>query len=163
MIDRLLYSDMTIDEILDANLRTYDFCYHGNKVIPTLANGGSDTLTIPITSDAHFLCQEITGFYTTMNEDADDGVNHISFNITDEGRSIKLFNTLTPANLVFSPGRQRTAGEAGDPSNALFYPKKFIYPFQASSQIVIDLKNNASNVNTFSICFWGTKFRTNVN
>lgn len=162
-MDRLLYSEMSIDQILDENLRVYDFCYHGSKEVPALSAGGSDTLTIPITSDAHFLCTEITGFFTTMNENADDGVNHISFNITDEGRSIKLFNTFTPANLVFSPGRQRTAGEAGDPGNALFYPKRFTYPFMASSQIVIDLKNNASNANTFSICFWGTKFRTNVN
>jgi len=162
MQERLLYKDMSIDEILDESLTVYDFCYHGSKAVPA---NGSTTMQIPVTSDAHFLCLEITGSFTTLidNEGTEDsGVNSISFNITDEGRNIKLFNTLVPANLVFSPGRQRTSGIAGDPSNALFYPKAFVYPFLASSQIVIDLSNNANYENNFSIAFWGTKYRTNA-
>lgn len=161
-MERLLFKDMSIDEILAESLIAYDFCYHGYKLVPA---AGSTTLAIQITNDADFLNLQITGGFTTMiagEPNEDDGVNHISFNITDENRNIKLFNTLVPANLVFSPGRQRSSGFAGDPSNQLFYPKEFIYPFKGGGQIIIDLSNDSDADNGFWIAFWGTKFRRDI-
>jgi len=152
-----LYEKMDIDEIVDESIIIYDFVYHGTKKIPA---NGTNTLTIPITSDADFLCKEVTGNFSTLSGAAvDAGVNGISFNITDEGRNIKLFNTQIPASLVFSPGRTRSPGVAGDPSSSLFYPKEFIYPFLASSSIIIELSNILPYENIFKIAFFGTKYR----
>ena len=152
-----LYENMNIDEILDRNLKIYGFVYFGSK---SVAANSSDTLTIAITSDSHFLCKEITGTFTTLTGAATDGgANGMNFRVRDEGRGLQLFNNEIPCSLAFSPGRVRTSGVAGDPSHQLFWPKEFIYPFLASSTITIALTNNLAYANTFSIDFWGTKYR----
>lgn len=152
-----LYENMTIDEMLDESITVYDFTYYGEKSVPA---NGTNTLTIPITSDAHFLCRQVTGSYTTLTGAAvDGGANGINFRITDEGRNIKLFNTQIPASLILSPGRARSSGVAGDPSHNLFYPLELRYPFLASSSIIIDLSSTLAFANTFKIAFFGTKFR----
>lgn len=152
-----LYQNMSIDEILDESVLIYDFVYFGTKSIPA---NGTNTLTIPVTGDADFLCKYITGAYTTLTgAAADGGANGINFSILDEGRNIKLFNTEIPASLVFSPGRSRASGVAGDPSHSLFFPVEFTYPFLHSSSIIISLTSVLAYANQFSIAFWGTKYR----
>lgn len=155
---------MTAQQLVDRNHKQYDFKYFGSVSIPAVGAGGAAQLSISVSSDAHFRCRYITASYTTLDVGgADGGANGITMQLVDQGRSLTLFDDQISAELFSSPGRQRSSGVAGDPSNQLFYPIDFDYMFLANSTIFCDLRNTLATANTFNICFHGSKYRVDFN
>ena len=127
------------------------------------ANGSAIVLG-QVTADAAFMCEEITGYYTTLTaEDTDGGACLLSALITDTGRSIQLFSDFIPLNVFLSPGRQRSSGIAGDPSHALFFPISFEHTFRPNSEIRIEVRSTAAYKNDFYFLFHGRKLRKEPN
>jgi len=152
--------DYNIEELLERNHKQYDFKYFGSGTVPGTGAGGSITIPVAISADAHFRCMSFTGSFTTLGAGgADDGVNHLSCRLEDTGRSLRLFDDFIPLSLFMSPGRSRAAGIAGDASNQLFFPIDFDYTFLANSTIELNLQNDSVTANTFQWCFHGTKYR----
>lgn len=134
----------------------YDFKYTAGGPVPA-----NDTafFEMAISADAHFDCKQMTGAFTTLTGAAvDGGASGMSFQIFDDGRDLRLFNDVIPAELVFSPGRQRSSGVAGDPSLQLFYPIEFDYLFKATSTVRFEVRNSLAFANDFFVCFHGTKY-----
>jgi len=130
----------------------------GAKLIPT----AGDTIPVKVSSFGAFRCLFFTGSFQTLDDaGADDGVNHCSMRLNDTGRSLKLFEDFIPCSLFMSPGRTRTTGQAGDPSNQLFFPIDFDYTFLPNSVIEMEMKNDSDTSNLVQICFHGIRYRTN--
>lgn len=111
-----------------------------------------------IPANSHFLCQRITGTFTTLDGGADIGVNQISFKVFDTGKSLPQFENFIDANLVLTPGRIRSAGVAGDPGNQLFYPDEFIHVFSATSKIQVTARTESDDTNSLKLVFHGYNF-----
>lgn len=128
----------------------------GSKLIPA----GGETIPIAVSSFGAFRCLHITGEFQTLDDaGADDGVNHLSCRLNDTGRSLKLFEEFIPCSLFLSPGRTRTSGVAGDPSNQLFFPNEFDYTFIPNSTIELEMKNDSQTSNLVKFCFHGIRYR----
>lgn len=130
----------------------------GQKLIPT----AGDTIPVAVSSFGAFRVLFMTGNFQTLdNAGADDGVNHVSMRMNDTGRSLKLFTEFTPCSLFMSPGRTRTTGVAGDPSNQLFFPIEFDYTFIPNSTIEMEMRNDSTTSILVKIAFHGIRYRTN--
>ena len=117
---------------------------------------------VDISADSAFHCQSITGQFTTLTgAAADGGANGLTMQWFDDGRDLRLFNDFIPCSLVFSPGRQRSSGVAGDPSNQLFFPIEFDYLFKPTSAFRIEVRSTLAFANDFQICLHGTKYLAN--
>jgi len=114
---------------------------------------------VDIKSDAHFDCKYITGDFQTKAGGADDGVNHVTVRISDASNDLKLMNSAVPLDLMCSPGRVRTPGLAGDPSNGLFYPFPFEHIFAANGGILAEFQNDSDDDIIVNLLFVGTKKR----
>ena len=127
-----------------------------NGIVP--ANDGLER-QVDIRSDAHFECHLITGDFTTLDEDLDDDINHLTVRISDGSNDLRLMESPVPLNLFLSPGRTASTVAAGNPTNQLFFQFPFEHIFVASGGIVLDFRNNASTDNTVNLLFWGKKLR----
>jgi len=124
----------------------------------TVAAGANNSDVIQISDDGHFKSYYLGGQYTSLSaEDTDSGQCPISIKISDNGRRWDIMDNLAPMSLFCSPGRQRSSGVAGDPSNPLFVPVEFPYIFLAGTTIRIEYANNAQYANTFWLIFYGDK------
>lgn len=141
--------------------------------VPAVAAGGSAAVTVNVSNEGDFICQDITGSFSTLAISAappaglDDGVNYLSVKIRDTGNGTDLFDDFVPLNLFLSPGRIRTAGiiiaPAGlavEPSNQIFFPKRFSYVFEANTNILIEARNTSTFANTFTMAFWGIRVKS---
>jgi len=115
-----------------------------------------DSAEIP--ANAHFLCQRITGTYTTLDGGIDVGVNQISCRVFDTGKSLPQFENFIDVNLFLTPGRIRSAGIAGDPGSELFYPDEFCHVFSAKSNIQVTARTESADTNTLKLTFHGYNF-----
>ena len=129
---------------------------------------------VSVSSLGHFYCLYITGHFTTLYEQAengaetvDDGISHLRGKLSDGSNQRQLFNDYIPLDLFCSPGRvkdeaynfvisQPTAALAA-PSNNLFYPLAFQYMFTVNSDILFDVKNDSNNENTYALVFHGIR------
>lgn len=126
-----------------------------SKTIPANTNGSDPVL---ISKDGHFKSFYLGGQYTTLTaEDADGGACQVSVKIIDNGRRWAILDNLTPMSLFCSPGRQRSSGVAGDPSNPLYYPIEFPYYFLAGTNFTVEYSNASAYANTIWLIFYGNK------
>ena len=124
-----------------------------SKAIAANSNG-SQALTL--SDDAHFLCRYLGGEFTSLTaESTDGGANGISIKLTDNGKSYPMFDNLIPVSIFLTPGRARSSGIAGDPSNPLFSPIEFYHPFSAGTSIQIEYANALAYENTLTLVFYG--------
>ena len=144
---------LSVQEIRDSVKDLNKFIYNMEGEVP--ANDG-DTFDTGISTDSIFCCEQITGSFTTLTAvDTDGGVSTMSGKLSDNGRPLPLFSDFIDFALWLSPGRSRSSGVAGDPSNALFYPIDFGYAFMEKSTIQLQVKNSAPYKNSFKIAFIG--------
>jgi len=133
-------------------------------------------LKVSIGNLGHFLCQEITGNFTTVAVKAgtvlqDTGIVYTYGKLQDATGQRDLFNDYIPLDLILSPGRTRANmslfpgysigfADIGGPSNNLFYPTKFQYLFYSNSEIILDVKNVSDAPNFINLAFHGVRVRT---
>jgi len=167
--------NFSMKEINTGQIKDLQRKQHFNAIIiqgtvPKLANGGALTAKFNLASYGDFLCNDITGSYSSLVEDqaaaVDDGVCHLSAKLSDGQGGIQLFDDFIPLNLFLTPGRQRTMGvlvdAAGGVPNVslpMFFPKYLVHLFPANNDIVLELRNDADWENTFKIAFWGTRIK----
>jgi len=146
-----------IDAMLDRAEYDHPFWYPFAVDIPA---NSQNTQQLTISSDADFLCQYITGRYTTLDvAGADAGVCGLSLQIIDMGFSVPLIDALANCALFLSPGRQRTSTVAGDPSHQLFFPIELDHVFLSQSTIELRYANNQATENRLELLFMGRKLR----
>ncbi len=120
----------------------------------------SSTLTedIVINNDVHFVSETMTGWYTTLIVGgADGGASQISAVIKLVAKYDLYYDAIDLASFL-SPGRQRSSGVAGDPSNTPFYPKKFYNLFPARSIIRCTFTSAAVVDNEVEIALHGREY-----
>lgn len=131
---------------------------------------------VSISNVGHFLCQYITGKFTTNHTGGagagiDTGISYLKGLMFDGAGQRKLFNDYIPLDLWLSPGRVRnsTATNTFSPdgvivtssaSNHLYVPVEFEYLFQANSDILFDVKNSSDVSIDYSICFHGIRIKS---
>lgn len=140
------------------DLQTLEWLYWIPMRVLVPAEAGFDT-QIDIKSDAHFQCHYITGDYTTISDDVDQGTNLCTVRISDGSNDLKLMNSAVPLDLMLSPGRVRFPGVAGDPSGQLFYPFPFFHTFGANGAILAEFQNSGLTANKVNLLFVGKKLR----
>lgn len=168
----LLSHEINIGKLKDLQQKQHFNVLKAEGTVPALAAGGLLNLSINVSNEGDFFCHDITGSFSTLIEAAgpvtqDDGVNHLRAKIRDAGSGTDLFDDFTPLDLFLSPGRTRTAGiivaPAGlavEPSNTVFFPKRFVYVFRANTNIQIEVKNDANFANSFVLAFWGIRIKS---
>lgn len=152
--------NININQMLEDHKKKYQFFYYVSGIVPA---GDQQTFNVAISADAHFECTNFTGDVTSLDAGgADGGQVQTSCQLFDNGRNLSLFDNFIPLSLFLSPGRTRTSGIAGDPSNSLFFPVEFNYIFLASSTIRLVMTNAAATDNCFRWCFHGFKHRVKM-
>ena len=138
-------------------------------------------LKVSIGNLGHFICQWMTGSYTTLELKGppapagaciDNGVNYLRAKMIDGTGQRELFEDYIPLDLWLSPGRVKAnpaflpppftlaPADLGAPSNNLFMPIDFNYLFQANSEIILDMKNDSTAPNFVTVCFHGVRVKT---
>jgi len=142
------------------------FVYEGKGTIPSKNDGGSLLIPIDITSDAHFYSELITITYQTLSDAGDpkdDGVNHLSLKITDGSTRRELNTDFIDRAPFSSPGRQRTQGIAGDPSQEL-HVSGFPWPYlwESNGAIQLDVRNDSDVPLKVTFQFHGFKYPVSI-
>jgi hypothetical protein len=144
------------------NLQKYQYAerlyIHGQVPANTSRVG-----TVTVSNLGDFMCQFITGSFTTLALNiaaiVDTQVNYLSGQLIDGNGNKRLFNTRIPFQLLLSPGRRKDATSSTvltDPvGNNLFYPLPFEYLFPASTQIQMDVNNTSDTDNYYEITLHG--------
>lgn len=170
----LLSHEVNIGKLKDLQTRQHFNVLKAEGSVPAVAAGGLLNITLNVSNEGDFFCQDITGSFSSLIEAAgpvvhDDGVSHLRAKIRDAGSGTDLFDDYIPLDLFLTPGRTRTAGvilaPAGltvEPSNTVFIPKRFVYVFRANTNIQIEVKNDANYANNFVIAFWGVRIKSPV-
>ena len=126
--------------------------------VPAVAAGGTISRDIVINNEVHFVSESITGWYQTQTAGpVDGGACLISVQIKLVAKYDLFYDAINLASFL-SPGRQRASTVAGDPSNALFYPKKFYNLFPARSIIRFNFTSSADLANDVEIVLHGREF-----
>jgi len=134
------------------------FNYSGSKVVPA---GDSATIELGVSASHDFECLTITGTYTTDEIAGDDGVCKLAATLVDNGSNTILWKNPVNLALILSPGRVRSSGIAGDPSNQLFWPQTMEHLFEATSLILVEIFNSGDKDNTVFMNFEGNKHYLN--
>lgn len=134
--------------------------------------GSTQMSKVSVAQYGHFLCQYITGSFSTLYQNGgttiDHGVCTLKALMTDGTGQRRLFNDYIPLSLFLSPGRQKSESAANvvldnanglraNASNSLFYPLEFEYFFPANTDILLDVKNSSNVANSYDICFHGVR------
>ena len=126
----------------------------------TIPAGGTNDDDILIPSPTNFLCTRITGRFTTLNDEGDDGVCRILMKLEDTGRNLPMFQEFVHLDLFMTPGRRKNTAPLGNATHQYFYPDEFVHLFRGNHNIHIDYKSTASvDDNIVDICFHGYKFK----
>jgi hypothetical protein len=128
----------------------------------SVAAGTQKTCRVSVSALGHFLCNFITGSFTTQSTAGavvDDGIDYLRGKLIDGGAQRALFSDYIPLHLFLTPGRRRSLA-AGAVSNTLFYPLPLEYLFTANSEIVMDVKNDSDVANSLSIAFHGVRIKS---
>jgi len=143
-----------------------------NTVLPFKAN---------VSNLGHFLCLYMTGRYETLvsivvggvTKIVDDGICHLRLSMEDGGTGQRLlFTDFAPMDLIFSPGRIRSANATNNlldvatfsnqANNApqLYQPTEENYLFTANSDIICRVKNDSNTPINFDILFYGIRVKS---
>jgi hypothetical protein len=136
---------------------------------------------LPLSTIGAFFVLWMTGQFTTLRVKAglalqDLGVNNLRMKISAGASTRTIFNSFTPMNLLFTPGRVRTDpadpglitggaaladADQGPIPNQLFNPVDFQFPFSNNDTITISVQNTADAItgwsNRWGICFYGVR------
>ncbi len=142
------------------------FQYDNRILLEDTVPAGSKVLSkVSITSLGDFLCQEITGSFETLFDDAgaikDDGVNHLRFRFIDGTTNRPLFEDSIPGNLLLTPGRRKSSKSTtlltDPPANRLYKPRYCEYLFGENSEIIVEAINDSNTALDYSIEFHGVR------
>ncbi len=105
----------------------------------------------PIQQGFHFWSEILTISFTTLNNaGADDGVNRLTCQFKDGANQLGLSNTFVDLSTLAAPGRQRSIGVAGDPSNQLATVGiPFPHLWLGTGSVNADLRNSSNTANEF--------------
>lgn len=164
---------------LDAdNLFGVQRVQYSEKIVleDTVAASSSKMGKVSISNIGHFLCQFITGKFTSYYSGGtgtgiDTGISYLKGLLFDGAGQRKLFNDYIPFDLIFSPGRVRNASASNtfqpdgaivtsSGSNGLYIPLEFEYLFQSNSDILFDVKNSSDRAIDYSLCFHGVRIKS---
>ena len=140
-------------------LQARKFLYTLSGSIPALnsAQAGAFELTATIQTGFAFWCEVMTVAFTTLNSDGTDtGVSQVSGQFKDGANQLGLSNTFVDLATLSAPGRQRSVGVAGDPSNQLNttgIPWPHLY--LGTGAISVDCRNASNTANTVKFTFNG--------
>lgn len=119
----------------------------------------SQLIQIPIGNGASFFSMFLTGSFTTIQAGVDSGVCRVSTIVRDQSRQRALFNDFVNLDNLFTPGRVRAPGIAGDPSQSLnIQGLPFPYLFQADSNIEMEFRSTSDTDQTIRGAFHGVKY-----
>lgn len=151
------HSRIDIQEIINLQGNQYQDMLYLEQAVPA---GETIDAAVNITSLGHFMLLSFTGSYTTKSLDqavpVDDGINYLYFQMLDGSNHRQLFEDFVPANLVLSPGREKSLA-AGDASQQLFLNFPFVYTFPLNSSIICRIQNASDAENTLKIAFNGIR------
>lgn len=134
------------------------FIFTGTKTVPA---GGSIVLQLPIGNDAHFASWFFTCTYPTIQAGVDDGVSRLAVQVRDDASQRALSNDFVDLATIAVPGRRRTVGIAGDPSQAINIPgMPFPRLWEANSNIEMDFRNTSDTDAEVKIAWHGYKYPT---
>lgn len=167
---RVFASALNADTLLRIQSAQYSDKIYLTDTVPA---GQSKLGKAAVSNLGHFLCQYLTGHFSTLKLDGvagiiDDGVSHLRGQLTDGNGQKKLFSDYIPLDLLLSPGRTRdgAAGNAYQPDgtvitasagNPLFYPLELEYLFAANGEILFDVKNDSDTDISYGIVFHGIR------
>lgn len=134
-------------------LNARKFFYTLSGTVPA-ANGvqaGALELNQPIQQGFHFWSEVQTITFSTLNNaGADDGVCLLTAQFKDGANQLGLSNTFVDLATLSAPGRQRSPGVAGDPSNQLSTVGiPFPHLWLGTGSIIADLRNGSNTANLF--------------
>lgn len=135
------------------------FLYPLIGTITPLSTSGSVFLERVVQNDADFLCLSMSCTYQTkFTGPVDDGVNRLTAKFKDGGSQITLVDDFVDLATIASPGRQRSVGLAGDPSQGLNIPGwPWLHLYPANGAIQIELRNSSTQSLDVSFTFDGFK------
>lgn len=124
----------------------------------TIAGASSDLPQKQIQNGFHFWSEFLTITYNTLADGgaADDGVNRFTAQFKSGANQIGLSNDLIDLATIATPGRQRTVGIAGDPSQPLHiqgFPWPYLY--EATGSIIVDLRKSGTSTQTVRFVWTG--------
>ena len=147
-----------IQKLVDMGSKVYPAKIPGKSITVTAGGTADDDIIVPI--NTHFLCTRITGRFTTLHNGGDDGVCRQLMKISDNGRSLPMYQDFCFLDLILSPGRRKNTAGAGDPTHQLFSPDEFVHMFKANSSIHFDFKSTATtDSNYIDLVLHGFKFK----
>jgi hypothetical protein len=112
---------------------------------------GALEITQPIQQGFHFWSEVLTISFSTLNNaGADDGVNQLTCQFKDGANQLGLSNTFVDLATLSAPGRQRSTGVVGDPSNQLATVGiPFPHLWLGTGSLIADLRNASNTANLF--------------
>lgn len=124
----------------------------------TIAGAGAALPQQQIQNGFHFWSEFLTITYNTLADGgaADDGVNRFSAQFKSGANQIGLSNDFIDLATIATPGRQRTIGIAGDPSQSLNiqgFPWPYLY--EATGSIMVDLRKIGTSTQTARFVWTG--------
>lgn len=132
---------MFLPLVMQAAMDARFFQYELQATVPAL---GTAFPSKTIQNGFHFFAELLTIVYPTIQTGVDDGVTRLSGVFKSGTNQIGLSSGPIDLATIAAPGRQRTVGIAGDPSNALNIPGfPFPYLFESNGAIAVDLANAA--------------------
>ena len=140
-------------------LKARKFAYTLAGSVPAF-NGpqaGALELSEPIQQGFHFWSEIMTISFTTLNSaGADDGVSQLTCQFKDGANQLGLSNTFVDLATISAPGRQRSTGVAGDPSNQLQttgvpWPHLWL----GTGAIIADMRNASNTANMVDLTWNG--------
>lgn len=153
------------DQLVRRQRSKYRETLAGSVTVP--ANSES-ILEVKISNLGAFELQKITGSYETLSliggNITDDGVCYTSVHIMDGANSLPLTNDFIDTDILFSPGRVRSANATNnlttaEPTGFLFFPLEFHYVFAALSSIQFRVRNRSNTPIKFNCAFHGMRIR----
>lgn len=135
------------------------FLYTLSGVIPAAngASAGALELSTPIQQGFSFWSEVLTVAFTTLaSGGTDDGVNYITTQFKDGANQLGLSNAFIDLATLAAPGRQRSIGVAGDPSNQLAtigipWPHLWL----STGTIIADNRNASNTANQLRLTWNG--------
>lgn len=117
----------------------------------------SDTPQKQIQNGFHFWSEFLTITYNTLSDaGADDGVNRFTAQFKSGANQIGLSNDFIDLATIATPGRQRTIGVAGDPSQPLHIQGlPWPYLYESNGSIIVDLRKSGTSTQTVKFVWTG--------
>lgn len=135
------------------------FLYPLSGTIPPQSSSPQTLLSRVIQNDMDFLCLSVSMIYNTLSAaDTDSGVNTLTAIFGDGASQLPLCDDWVDLATVAAPGRQRTVGVSGDPSQGLYIPGyPWMHLYKSSGAIKLTLQNSSTQSIGFASSWDGYK------